>query len=242
MRYLVRHQGRSGGFRSCFGLGSRRHPHAEVTWTAKLYLDAALLQVRAAFDAVAATAPDASPVPDRIDSEDGRVQTVRCWVEHLGADARVADVGCGRGRYLNHLRRWCPSVELTGIDFSPAMLDALPQGVAPLCGSLLQIPAADGAFDSAFAVESLEHSLLPRRAVAELCRVVRPGGRVLIIDKHRAHQPRSHHEPWERWFTPRELTDWLTPHCHDVTVCTVPHSEGLAGADLFLAAEGTRSA
>ena len=35
-------------------------------------------------------------------------------------------------------------------------------------------------------MESLEHALLPEQAVAELCRVVRPGGSVLVIDKDRA--------------------------------------------------------
>ena len=85
------------------------------------------------------------------------------------------------------------------------MLAGLPPDATACRGSLLQIPLPDGSFDGAFAVESLEHALLPERAVAELCRIVRPGGRVLVIDKHRARQPLSHHDPWERWFTPEEL-------------------------------------
>lgn len=120
------------------------------------------------------------------------------------------------------------------------MLACLPEDIAAREGSLLRIPAADGEFDGALAVESLEHALLPERAVAELCRVVRPGGRVLIIDKNLAKQPLSEYDPWERWFTPEELRGWLSRACDAVSVRPVSHLEGRPGHDLFLAAEGVR--
>ncbi|MFH1266246.1 MAG: methyltransferase domain-containing protein, partial [Planctomycetota bacterium] len=234
MRYLERRQLQCGGFRGGWGWlvpGSLRR---ENPWTAKHYLDAALLQVRAAFDT------DLPICPDPIPSADGRVRAVREWLESLSPDARVADVGCGMGRYLRHLVGWFPRAQWTGIDVSPAMLDWLPDGVTTCQGSLLRIPAVDGAFDGAFAVESLEHSLAPERAIGELCRVVRPGGWVLVIDKHRAKQPLSEHDPWERWFLPEELAGWLGRYCDDVSVAPASHSEGRGGHDLFLAAQGTR--
>lgn len=208
----------------------------ETAWTTKHYLDAALLRVKAAFEDQWAS------FPTEIDPADGRMRAVRAWFDNLPHDARVADVGCGRGRFLKRLAGEFPEARLTGVDVSPAMLGELPPGIEPLEGSLLDIPAAEATFDGALAVESLEHSLLPERAVAELCRIVRAGGRVLIIDKHIAKQPLSEHDPWERWFSPEELTRWLQPWCDEVTVVPVSHAEGRVGNDLFLAASGRRRA
>jgi SAM-dependent methyltransferase len=194
-------------------------------WLAKHYLDAALLQVQAAFD------HQTGEFPDQIDPHDGRVDA---------EDARLVDVGCGKGRFLRHLAAWLPAARLTGVDVSAAMLACLPPGVTATQGNMLHIPSATGAFDGALAVESLEHALLPRRAVDELCRVVRPGGRVLIIDKHRRRQPLSLHDPWERWCTPEELAAWLGSHCDQVETTPLRHREGRPGAGLFLAVEGRR--
>jgi len=266
LQYLARRQRREGGFRGSWGRGATYHPKTEIAWTAKHYLDAAWLQVGAAFDhrpmlreGFSAMSPSETPptspsetaptfampscvsdVPDWIDPADGRVQAVRRWFAELPPDARVADVGCGRGRFLRRLMDWFPDARLTGIDLSMRMLDDLPPGAAAMQGSLLRIPAADGTFDGTFAVESLEHCLLPARAVAELCRVVRAGGRVLIIDKHRRRQSLSLYEPWERWFTPRELAGWLSRFCDEVRVVPVSHLEGRGGNRLFLAATGRK--
>jgi len=229
MRCLTRWHGRAKGPHGVFG-----PPGREDAWAAKHYLDAARLQVQTAFDVAS------SHLPERIDPADGRVQAVHRWFETLPRDARVADVGCGSGRFLRYLIDEFPRARLTGIDVSTTMLAGLPRGVTPLQGSLLHVDMADDACDGAFAVESLEHALLPRQAVGELCRIVRPGGRVLIIDKHRARQPLSQHDPWERWFTPAELSDWLGGYCNDVSVQAVSHSEGRPGSNLFLAATGTR--
>jgi len=162
------------------------------------------------------------------------------WMRLLPPAARVADVGCGSGRFLRLLAREFPNARLVGIDIAPSAPDGLPPGVAVCHGSLLRLPVTDGAMDGALAVESLEHALLPERAMAELCRIVRPGGRVLVIDKHRRKQALSLCEPWERWFTPEELAGWLGRFCGEVRVEPVSHLEGRPARDLFLAAAGRR--
>jgi SAM-dependent methyltransferase len=236
MRRLERVQFRDGGFPARAGWFVPRFARRADAWTAKHYLDAALLRVRAAFEA------RWQDFPESIDAEDGRVQAVKQWFSTLPPGASVADVGCGRGRFLRHLAVWFPQSRLTGIDLSPAMLARLPPGVNTVEGSILRIPLPDAALDGALAVESLEHALLPERAMAELCRVVRPGGRVLVIDKDRRKQPLSEYDPWERWFAPEELAAWMERWCEDVVVRHVPHAEGRPGSDLFLAASGVRRA
>jgi SAM-dependent methyltransferase len=234
MAFLEHRQNKSGGMVRGWGRDRSADLGEEDPWAVKYYLDAAQLRVRIAF------ADSWRDLPARIDPDDGRMQEVRHWFGALSGAPRVADVGCGTGRFLRHLVRWYPGAELTGIDFCTEALAELPHQVAGCEGTLLRIDVNDGSFDGAYAVESLEHSLVPQQAVAELCRIVRPKGQVLIIDKHRARQALSEHEPWERWFLPEELARWLGQHCRDVEVRPIPHSEGQPGRNLFLAASGTR--
>jgi malonyl-CoA O-methyltransferase len=234
LRLLERRQDSSGRFSGNDAVTPSSRRRLADPLTVEYYLDAARLRVLAAFETVG------QELPAEIDPADGRVQAAAEWMRRLPASARVADVGCGKGRFLEHLAAWFPQAELVGVDISKAMLAQLPPGVRALEGSLLRIPLVDAALDGALAVESLEHALLPQEAVAELCRVVRPGGSVLVIDKNRARQPLSYCDPWERWFTPQELATWLGRWCEEVTVSPVAHLEGRPGRNLFLAASGRR--
>lgn len=228
--YVQRKQRADGGFPAVLDRWPPRLLRLPDTWAAKFYLDAALLRVCAAFDA------RWREFPETIDAKDGRAEAARNWMAALPPSAHVADVGCGKGRFLRHLLGEFPSAKFTGIDISAAMLSMLPPCVAARNGSILRTGAAEGEFDGAMAVETLEHSLVPRRAIAELCRIVRPGGRLLVIDKDRRKQPLSEHDPWERWVTAGELQSWLAPYCCDIQVRHVSHQEGRPGTDLFLAA------
>ncbi|HVA45962.1 MAG TPA: methyltransferase domain-containing protein [Pirellulales bacterium] len=231
LAFLHRQQRPSGGWWQRWG---RSLPTGESAWAVNHYLDAARLQVATSFD-------QPNELPTAIAANDGRLVAVRDWLATLGIAPKVADVGCGPGRFLCELRRVVPHARLVGIDPAPAMLRRLPPGIESRTGSLLRIPAGDGEFDGVFAVESLEHSLLPERAVDELCRVVRPGGKILIIDKHRARQPLSLHQPWERWFLPETVEHWMARHCGDLRVEPITH--GPAGkTGLFLCWQGTRRA
>ena len=193
------------------------------------YLNAAIARVEAAFcDPAAGTL-------DTIDTNDGRMVVVRSWLEQLPAGARVADVGCGSGRYLHGAGNQLSRLNLIGVDPSAAALQRLPASVERRQGGMLQLPVADGELDAVMAIESLEHSLLPKVAIRELCRAVRPGGRLLIVDKHRRAQALSECEPWERWFWPEEVSCWLAPCCRDVRCEPIAHGPGGTWTGLFLA-------
>ena len=106
-----------------------------------------------------------------------------CLLEQSGQDAPVADLGCGPG----HAAAWLASggAAVAGIDLSPGMI-AVGRREYPQVdfreGDFLALPAAAGEFAAVVALYSIIH-LAPgelRGAFAEMCRVLRPGGLVLV--------------------------------------------------------------
>ncbi len=236
LTWLTRQQQYSGGLPQA-AMTSRAHAALPSdAWSTACFLRACRSQVAAHF------AAHGHALPHSISPQDGRMQCVLEWGMALGHGARIAEVGCGAGRYLAQLRAAMPCARLVGIDPDASLLAKLPPEVEGRKGDLLRIPARSGEFDGVLAVESLEHCLLPEHAVRELCRVVRPGGSVLVIDKHAAHQPLSHHEPWERWFWPEELARWLTACGCEVSTRSVAHGGHSRPTGLFVAWKAIRHA
>lgn len=98
----------------------------------------------------------------------------------LTPGAEVLDAGCGTGALARQVKELEPTVELTMLDLSPAMLDRA--GDVPgehVQGSVLELPFADNSFDvvvSAWVIETVPD---PVQAVREYVRVIRPAGHVL---------------------------------------------------------------
>lgn len=96
-----------------------------------------------------------------------------------GAQARVLDVGCGAGFLSNHLAR--EGFDVTGVDASQTSLDVAARydetGRARyVLGDALALPFPAGSFDAVCAMDFLEHVEHPATAVAEISRVLKPGG------------------------------------------------------------------
>jgi SAM-dependent methyltransferase len=89
------------------------------------------------------------------------------------------------------------------------------------------------AFDAAYATESLEHAVEMERAVAEICRVVKPGGRIVIIDKNRDQWGRLPTPEWERWFGRRELERLLGRYCRPSPAASSPTGKMCRPTGLF---------
>jgi ubiquinone/menaquinone biosynthesis C-methylase UbiE len=117
------------------------------------------------------------------------------------------------------------------------MLRFVPSGIHTRAGAMTELPFDDESFDCAYATESLEHAVEIGRAVSEICRVVRPGGRIAIIDKNAEQWGRLDTPEWEKWFTRKELESLFRRHCREVssrpisywkilspTVCSSPGS------------------
>ena len=115
-----------------------------------------------------------------------------------------------------------------------AAVTAVAAPLMPCAGSLTSLPYADGAFDGLYATESLEHAVDIAGAVAELCRVVKPGGRIVIIDKNKDHWGRLQTPEWERWFGEQELAGLLRRHCRRVESRPISYWEDVDPDGLFL--------
>lgn len=168
---------------------------------------------------------------------DRRIYHVKLIREHLGplAGRRVLDVGCGKGRFARVLMEEQPGAEIWGLDISEEMLRYVPPGIHTRAGSMTELPFEDAFFDGAYATESLEHAVEIEKAVAEICRVVKPGGRIAIIDKNAEHWGRLETPEWERWFKPKELERLLRRHCREVSSRYISYWEDVPPDGLFVA-------
>ncbi len=112
---------------------------------------------------------------------------VRGILEAIGPlrGRRVLDLGCGKGRFARILA--ARGARVVGLDVSAAMLaSAGRSGLDRVQGSAGRLPFRDASLDAAIAIEVFEH--LAPRAVEDACdelrRVLRPGGRLVLVDKN----------------------------------------------------------
>lgn len=98
----------------------------------------------------------------------------------------VGDIGCGTGEVAASLAPFVSHV--VAIDGSPEMLQSAAVRLSDLPnvevrrGDLELLPLDDGALDAATVFLVLHHVPAPERAIREVARVLRPGGRLLIVD------------------------------------------------------------
>jgi len=141
---------------------------------------------------------------------------------------RLLDVACGTGRTIQQLATTHPSIRYHGVDLSPYYVRQARKRLARVAEVTLavenaeRLPYADAAFDVATSVY-LFHEL-PRNArrnvIAEMYRVVRPGGLVVIEDSAQLAEspdladalynfPAEFHEPFYRDYLEDDLAEIL---------------------------------
>lgn len=201
------------------------------TPAAEAVLDPALRrEIRRSFDEASR---DEEHFPATIDK---RIQHVRVLLRHFGDlnGKRLLDAGCGKGRFARALLEEFPGARFCGLDISLAMLASAPAGMERIGGTLTELPFADASFDCVYATESLEHAVAIEQALAELCRVLRPGGRLLIIDKNAEHWGRFQTPAWEKWFNRGEIERALQKHCREVRSDFLSYWEDVKPDGLFI--------
>lgn len=153
---------------------------------------------------------------------------------------RLLDLGCGKGRFASALEPRGASV--IGLDRSRVMLASAALD-SRVYASALRLPFAERAFDAVYAVEVLQHLPFDRLSnwVEESTRVLRPGGRLIVIDRNlwalddrRPWLPsvalkrlderrgrwmyRAEDQVRERWVSPRSLQRLMKPSLDHVSV------------------------
>ncbi len=115
------------------------------------------------------------------------------WPTVIGRDVRVLDVGIGTGSasaaLVEAIRRTGGAVwRVTGVDISPEMLRVAARNLARedthldgVDGSAECLPFPDATFDIVVAAHVIEHVARPLRALAEIERVLRPGGCAVLM-------------------------------------------------------------
>jgi ubiquinone/menaquinone biosynthesis C-methylase UbiE len=103
----------------------------------------------------------------------------------FAGDERALDVGCGTGALAYVLARHVR--EVVGVDASEEYVEAArehaPPGCTFLVGDAAALPFGYGEFDLVGSARLLHHVRRPELVVAEIARVTRPGGRILLVDQ-----------------------------------------------------------
>jgi ubiquinone/menaquinone biosynthesis C-methylase UbiE/DNA-binding transcriptional ArsR family regulator len=129
----------------------------------------------------------------------------------------IADLGAGDGSFSLLLAQ--RAARVIAIDSSARMIEvgreqAKRQGAKNVefhLGDIEEVPIADGSVDLAFFSQSLHHALHPERAIHEAWRILRPGGRIVILDlaKHRFEEAREIYADEWLGFSEAELEEML---------------------------------
>jgi SAM-dependent methyltransferase len=103
--------------------------------------------------------------------------------ERPGAAGPLLDAGCGTGGLLRRLRADLPERDSVGLDYlADAARRAMEKSGRPVtAGDANILPFADASFGAAVSIDVLCHAgVTPQRALAELRRVLRPGGTLIL--------------------------------------------------------------
>jgi ubiquinone/menaquinone biosynthesis C-methylase UbiE len=121
-----------------------------------------------------------------------RAMIRRIGERHGAKPLRILDIGCGTGVFAGRIREALPAARVWGLDLVAGMLE---QGrdrwrhhagsVQPVQGDSERLPFRSDSFDVITCANSFHHYPHQDRAVAEMHRVLAPGGRLLLVDGYR---------------------------------------------------------
>jgi SAM-dependent methyltransferase len=171
--------------------------------------------------------------------QDRRLNLIRRYVALEGA--AILDIGCGIGTYVRKLGEL--SERVYGIDVEAARVRQGERGALAVAVSE-QLPFAGGSLDVVLLNEVIEHVRDDAETLREACRVVRPGGHVVIYAPNRLYPFETHgvylgrryvfgNIPLVNWL-PNPLRRRLVPHARAYTARGLRHIVKPLPADLVV--------
>ncbi|MBN1400412.1 MAG: class I SAM-dependent methyltransferase [Anaerolineae bacterium] len=156
--------------------------------------------------------------------QERRVRLVERYVALEGV--AILDVGCGLGLYTDRFR--ARSEHVYGVDIDPDKVRQVRKRWPQVAeGSAEDLPYPNGFFDVVFSNEVLEHVQDDRAAVEEACRVLKPGGHLVIFTPNRWYPFETHGFYWRGQYhygniplvnyLPNRWRDRLCPHVRAYT-------------------------
>jgi SAM-dependent methyltransferase len=155
--------------------------------------------------------------------QDRRLNLIRHYVPLEGT--AVLDIGCGIGTYVRKLQQI--AARAYGIDIDAARVREGRDTGSLVVAVSEQLPFADGSLDAVLLNEVIEHVRDDKQTLREACRIVRPGGHVIIYAPNRLYPFETHgvylgkryvfgNIPFVNYL-PDALRDRLVPHARAYT-------------------------
>jgi ubiquinone/menaquinone biosynthesis C-methylase UbiE len=122
--------------------------------------------------------------------------------EQIDSQALVLDVGCGTGEFERLLLHQNPTQKIAGVDLSAKMLNLAREkyqhypNVELHQASVNSLPFADRSFDVVVSASAFHYFEQPQLALLEIKRVLKPDGKLIILD-------------WNKDYLTCKICDWL---------------------------------
>ena len=94
----------------------------------------------------------------------------------------IVDLGCGEGIALEKFERNFPEKKAIGVDLEIENIEiCVEHGLTAIYGDVCALPIPDASFDACLCIDMLEHLKDPQQPLREIKRILKPGGRLIIV-------------------------------------------------------------